>query len=120
MDRDRFIINLDVKHFSPEELMVKINDDFIEIHGKHNERQDEHGSVAREFYRKYKISGGVDPGAIAASLSADGVLTISTPRHLLELPQRMHECTCEHERITASLGSDAMNSCRPIHHNNDI
>uniref|UniRef100_A0A8C1NL65 Alpha-crystallin B chain n=1 Tax=Cyprinus carpio TaxID=7962 RepID=A0A8C1NL65_CYPCA len=39
MDRDRFVINLDVKHFSPDELMVKINDDFIEIHGKHDERQ---------------------------------------------------------------------------------
>uniref|UniRef100_A0A673JIN9 Alpha-crystallin B chain n=1 Tax=Sinocyclocheilus rhinocerous TaxID=307959 RepID=A0A673JIN9_9TELE len=70
---------------SPDELMVKINDDFIEIHGKHDERQDEHGTVAREFYRKYKIPADVDvdPGAITASLSSDGVLTICTPRHPL-------------------------------------
>ncbi|XP_016304494.1 alpha-crystallin B chain-like [Sinocyclocheilus anshuiensis] len=80
-----FIIKLDVKHYSPDELMVKINDDFIEIHGKHDERQDEHGTVAREFYRKYKIPDDVDvdPGAITASLSSDGVLTICTPRHPL-------------------------------------
>lgn len=30
---------LDVKHFSPEDLSVKIIDDFVEIHGKHSERQ---------------------------------------------------------------------------------
>ncbi|XP_056099174.1 crystallin, alpha B, a [Rhinichthys klamathensis goyatoka] len=39
MDRDRFVISLDVKHFSPDELTDKLNDDFIEIHGKHDERQ---------------------------------------------------------------------------------
>jgi len=39
MDRDRSAISLDVKHFSPDELTVKLNDDFIEIHGKHDERQ---------------------------------------------------------------------------------
>uniref|UniRef100_A0AAR2KSH0 Alpha-crystallin B chain n=1 Tax=Pygocentrus nattereri TaxID=42514 RepID=A0AAR2KSH0_PYGNA len=39
MDRDRFIINLDVKHFSPEELSVKVNDEYVEIHGKHEDRQ---------------------------------------------------------------------------------
>ncbi|XP_052473272.1 alpha-crystallin B chain-like [Carassius gibelio] len=94
MDRDRFVINLEVKHFSPDELMVKINDDFIEIHGKHDERQDEHGTVAREFYRKYKIPAGVDPGAITASLSSDGVLTICTPRHLLDIPERNISITC--------------------------
>jgi len=30
---------LDVKHFSPEDLTVKVIDDFVEIHGKHSERQ---------------------------------------------------------------------------------
>uniref|UniRef100_A0A671NSR4 Alpha-crystallin B chain n=1 Tax=Sinocyclocheilus anshuiensis TaxID=1608454 RepID=A0A671NSR4_9TELE len=92
-----FIIKLDVKHYSPDELMVKINDDFIEIHGKHDERQDEHGTVAREFYRKYKIPDDVDvdPGAITASLSSDGVLTICTPRHpLRKLTMRNISITC--------------------------
>ncbi|XP_073674555.1 alpha-crystallin B chain-like [Garra rufa] len=108
MDKDRFLINLDVKHFSPEELMVKINDAFIEIYGKHDERQDEHGSVAREFYRKYKIPDDVNTGAINAFLSADGVLTVSTPRHLVVLPQPEH--TCIHGRIRRPLIH-----CRPIH-----
>nr|XP_009930989.1 PREDICTED: alpha-crystallin A chain [Opisthocomus hoazin] len=38
-DRDKFTIMLDVKHFSPEDLTVKVIDDFVEIHGKHSERQ---------------------------------------------------------------------------------
>ncbi|KAG8536260.1 hypothetical protein GDO81_026795, partial [Engystomops pustulosus] len=38
-DRERFTIYLDVKHFSPEDLTVKVLDDFVEIHGKHSERQ---------------------------------------------------------------------------------
>lgn len=28
-----------MKHFSPEDLTVKVQEDFVEIHGKHNERQ---------------------------------------------------------------------------------
>lgn len=39
MEKDRFSLNLDVKHFKPEELSVKINGDFIEIHAKHEDRQ---------------------------------------------------------------------------------
>jgi len=38
-DRDKFTVYLDVKHFSPEELNVKVTDDYVEIEGKHAERQ---------------------------------------------------------------------------------
>ncbi|MBN3319598.1 CRYAB protein, partial [Atractosteus spatula] len=88
LDKERFAIHLDVKHFSPEELSVKVNGDFIEIRGKHEDRQDEHGYVSREFHRKYRIPAGVEPGSITSSLSADGVLTISATRNLSEVPER--------------------------------
>jgi len=39
MEKDRFVIYLDVKHFSPEELSVHISDEFITIHAKHEDRQ---------------------------------------------------------------------------------
>nr|CAA72158.1 alpha-A-crystallin [Astyanax mexicanus] len=38
-DRDKFMVYLDVKHFSPEELNVKVAEDYVEIQGKHGERQ---------------------------------------------------------------------------------
>ncbi|XP_030648732.1 crystallin, alpha B, b [Chanos chanos] len=88
MEKDRFAINLDVKHFSPEELSVKISGDYIEIHAKHEERQDDHGFVSREFIRKYKVPSGVDPTSITSSLSSDGVLTVTAPRKLSDVPER--------------------------------
>jgi HSP20 family molecular chaperone IbpA len=38
-DRDKFSVFMDVKHFSPDELNVKVTDDYVEIQGKHGERQ---------------------------------------------------------------------------------
>ncbi|XP_035240411.1 crystallin, alpha B, a [Anguilla anguilla] len=96
LDKDRFVINLDVKHFSPEELKVKVNGEFIEIRGKHEDRQDEHGFIAREFVRKYKPPVGVDPGSITSSLSSTGVLTVSAPRKKVEVMERSIPIT--HER----------------------
>ncbi|NXI99762.1 CRYAA protein, partial [Psophia crepitans] len=79
-DREKFTIMLDVKHFSPEDLSVKIIDDFVEIHGKHSERQDDHGYISREFHRRYRLPANVDQAAITCSLSNDGMLTFSGPK----------------------------------------
>uniref|UniRef100_A0A8B9WZP3 SHSP domain-containing protein n=1 Tax=Bos mutus grunniens TaxID=30521 RepID=A0A8B9WZP3_BOSMU len=50
---DRWRVSLDVNHFAPEELTVKTKDGVVEITGKHEERQDEHGYISRCFTRKY-------------------------------------------------------------------
>ncbi|XP_019402655.1 PREDICTED: alpha-crystallin B chain isoform X1 [Crocodylus porosus] len=88
LDKDKFSVNLDVKHFSPEELQIKVLGDTVEIHGKHEERQDEHGYIAREFNRKYRVPSDVDPESITSSLSLDGVLTVNAPRRPTDLPER--------------------------------
>ncbi|XP_053124731.1 heat shock protein beta-6 isoform X2 [Hemicordylus capensis] len=79
MDKDKFSVLLDVKHFSPDELSVKVVGDHIEVHAKHEERPDEHGYISREFHRRYMIPKGVDPAAITSALSPDGVLSITAP-----------------------------------------
>ncbi|XP_004463507.1 alpha-crystallin A chain [Dasypus novemcinctus] len=79
-DRDRFVVLLDVRHFSPEDLAVKVQDGFVEIHGRHSERQDDHGYIAREFHRRYRLPPSVDQSALSCSLSADGMLTFSGPK----------------------------------------
>ncbi|XP_030636478.1 alpha-crystallin A chain [Chanos chanos] len=79
-DRDRFTIYLDVKHFSPEELNVKVADDYVEIHGKHGERQDDHGYISREFHRRYRLPANLDQSGITCTLSVDGLLTLCCPR----------------------------------------
>ncbi|XP_018559985.1 alpha-crystallin A chain [Lates calcarifer] len=79
-DRDKFTVYLDVKHFSPDELSVKVTDDYVEIQGKHGERQDDHGYISREFHRRYRLPSSVDQSAITCSLSADGLLTLTGPK----------------------------------------
>nr|XP_032799930.1 heat shock protein beta-1 [Petromyzon marinus]XP_032799931.1 heat shock protein beta-1 [Petromyzon marinus]XP_032799932.1 heat shock protein beta-1 [Petromyzon marinus]XP_032799933.1 heat shock protein beta-1 [Petromyzon marinus] len=73
---DRWRVSLDVNHFSPEELVVKTAGGYVEISGKHEERQDEHGFVARCFTRKYMLPPNIEADHVVSSLSADGVLTV--------------------------------------------
>ncbi|XP_067849497.1 alpha-crystallin A chain isoform X2 [Heptranchias perlo] len=80
-EKDRFLINLNVKHFSPDELSVKIIDDFVEIHGKHAERQEDHGRVSREFHRTYRLPSNVDQSSLSCSLSPEGMLTLCGPKN---------------------------------------
>lgn len=47
MDRDRFVVILDVRHYSPDELTVKANDDYIEVHAK----RDEEGQVTKQVFK---------------------------------------------------------------------
>ncbi|KAI7813114.1 heat shock protein 67B1 [Triplophysa rosa] len=72
-------ISLDVNHFAPSEITVKIQDGFLDIAGKHEERQDEHGYIARSFTRKYNVPVGVDAEKIQTFVSADGILTVEGP-----------------------------------------
>nr|AMA22412.1 heat shock protein beta-1 [Clarias batrachus] len=77
--QDNWKVNLDVKHFAPEELTVKTKDGVVEIIGNHEERRDEHGYISRSFTRKYTLPPGADAEKITSSLSPEGVLTVETP-----------------------------------------
>uniref|UniRef100_A0A2K5F147 Heat shock protein beta-1 n=1 Tax=Aotus nancymaae TaxID=37293 RepID=A0A2K5F147_AOTNA len=76
---DRWRVSLDVNHFAPEELTVKTKDGVVEITGKNEERQDEHGFISRCFTRKYTLPPGVDPTQVSSSLSPEGTLTVEAP-----------------------------------------
>ncbi|XP_021104842.1 alpha-crystallin B chain-like [Heterocephalus glaber] len=103
MEKGRFSVNLDVKHFSPEELKVKVLGDVTEVHGKHEQCQDEHGFISREFHRKYRIPTDVDPLTITSFLSSDGVLTVNGPRKQVSGPERTIPIICEEKpAVTAA------------------
>ncbi|XP_038647295.1 heat shock protein beta-1 [Scyliorhinus canicula] len=72
-------ISLDVKHFTPEELQVKIQEGYLEISGSHKERQDQHGFISRNFTRKYKFPPDVDTLLVTSSLTPDGILIVEAP-----------------------------------------
>jgi crystallin alpha B len=76
-------VNLDVQQFKPDELTVKTLNNFIVVEGKHEERQDEHGFISRQFQRRYKLPNDIEPDTVVSHLSSDGVLTISAPKKAL-------------------------------------
>ncbi|XP_036393957.1 heat shock protein beta-6 [Megalops cyprinoides] len=78
-DRGGFTVHVDVKHFSPDELLVKVAGDFVEVHGKHEQRKDGPGMVSRQFNRRYRIPEGVDVAALESAVSPEGILVISAP-----------------------------------------
>ncbi|CAG4958346.1 unnamed protein product [Parnassius apollo] len=87
-DKNKFQINLDVQHFAPEEITVKTSDGYVVVEGKHEEKQDEHGWVSRQFTRRYALPESCSVDAVQSRLSSDGVLTIIAP---LERPQASNE-----------------------------
>lgn len=80
MEKDKFQINLDVQHFSPEEITVKTSDGYVIIEAKHEEKKDEHGFISRQFVRRYALPDGAESENIVSELSSDGILTVSAPR----------------------------------------
>ncbi|XP_015609637.1 protein lethal(2)essential for life [Cephus cinctus] len=79
-NKDQFEVVLDVQQFAPEEINVKVVDKYVVVEAKHEEKQDEHGWVSRQFVRKYLIPEQCDIEQVTSKLSVDGVLTIVAPR----------------------------------------
>lgn len=74
--QSRWTVSLDVNHFAPSEVTVRTHGGFLEIEGKHDERQDDHGYISRCFLRKYKLPAGIEAESIRSFVTGDGVLTI--------------------------------------------
>lgn len=82
-DKDKFQVKLDVQNFKPEEITVKtVGNNCIEIEGKH-ERQDEKGSISRQFIRRFVLPKGHELNDVTTSLSSDGLLTVTAPKKIL-------------------------------------
>ena len=77
--KDGFQVCVDVQQFNPNEITVKTVDNFIMVEGKHEEREDEHGYISRQFSRRYTMPKEYDSNAVTSYLSSDGVLTIKAP-----------------------------------------
>ncbi|XP_014474156.1 PREDICTED: protein lethal(2)essential for life-like [Dinoponera quadriceps] len=77
--KNNFQVSLDVQEFKPDEINVKLKNNFIIVEGKH-EGKDEHGTISRHFVRKYMVPEQCDPEKVTSTLSSDGVLTINVPR----------------------------------------
>nr|QIB84797.1 HSP23.1 [Nilaparvata lugens] len=79
-DKHNFKVNLDVQQFKPEEISVKLTGNDLIIEGKHEERQDKHGFVSRQFTRRYTLPENVDLEKLESKLSSDGILSLVAPK----------------------------------------
>ncbi|KAL3221161.1 hypothetical protein MRX96_029502 [Rhipicephalus microplus] len=78
---DKFAIRVDTRHFTPEEISVKTQDNSVVIHGKHEEKSDDRGCyVKREFTRRYVLPEDVDPETVKCHLQPNGMLALEAPR----------------------------------------
>ena len=85
-DKDKFQVMLNVSHFKPNEVEVKVVDNSVVIHGKHEEKTDEHGFIQREFTRRYMLPEGTEAETLKSSWSPNGVLTIEASKKAIEAP----------------------------------
>ncbi|XP_077457105.1 heat shock protein beta-8 [Stigmatopora argus] len=77
---------VNVHSFKADELNIKTREGFVEVSGKHEEKQEEGGIVTKNFTKKIQIPTDVDPLTVFASLSPEGVLIIEarqTPPYYL-------------------------------------
>ena len=54
-DSNVFEVKIDVQHYSPEELNVTLQENKLTITGKHEQKQDEHGYISRQFHREFDV-----------------------------------------------------------------
>ena len=50
-----FEVKIDVQHYEHGQLSVTISDSKLIIKGQHEMKEDEHGSISRQFHREYDI-----------------------------------------------------------------
>lgn len=69
-----------MQQFKPEDIGVKIVDNYLIVEGKHEEKEDKHGFISRQFTRRYKLPDNVKQEEIKSTISSDGILSITAPK----------------------------------------
>merc|ERR1711892_1125863 len=86
-EKGKWQISIDVQHFSPKELSIRTVDNVLWVEGRHEEKEDEHGCVTRQFTRKYSIPPDYQPESVISAVSKDGILTVTADKKPLEPPK---------------------------------
>lgn len=81
-DQNKFAVNLDCKQFKPDEVNVTVDEqnNQLLIHGRHEERSDDHGHISREFKRRYALPKETQLDKINCNWDNNGVLSIEVPK----------------------------------------
>merc|ERR1712038_428875 len=83
---DKFMIQLELPGFAPEDFGLKTKDDIIIIEASHNTKTDDGSTDTRKFTKEFKMPSGVATDQLGSTYSGAGILTISAPR-AIEAPE---------------------------------
>lgn len=103
--KDGFQVSLNVEHFEPNEINVKVIDNSVLVEAKHEERAESGESyVSRHFTKRYVLSDEFNIKDIVSTLSSDGILTVRVPPKEID-PKNARNIHIEHTGAPArSLG----------------
>jgi len=79
---DKFMIQLELPGFLPEDFSLKTKDDIILLEACHEGKACEGESTSRKFTKELKVPEGVCKDQLQSTYSSEGILTISAPRQL--------------------------------------
>lgn len=77
---DKFMIQLELPGFAPEDFSLKTKDDIVIIEAVHDAKTEDGSSDTRKFTKEFKMPAGVVTEKLASTYSGTGILTISAPR----------------------------------------
>lgn len=83
MGKDGFEVNLNVKNFKPEEVIVQTVDDCIIVEAK-CERKNDHELVSSQYRQRFELPEGCRSDNVTSTMSSDGILTIKCPKTPIE------------------------------------
>ena len=80
VQNNRYNVNLDVRHFDPSEISVKVEDNSIKVSGK-REKKSEDGKhyEFREYQQHFTVPDNVNVEELKSQLDQKGILRIEAP-----------------------------------------
>lgn len=77
---DKFMIQLELPGFSPEDFGLKTKDDIIIVEAVHEAKNEDGSTDSRKFTKEFKMPAGVVTEQLSSTYSGSGILTVSAPR----------------------------------------
>merc|ERR1711884_620776 len=78
---DKFMVQLELPGFNPEDFSLKTKDNVIVLEAVHEGKSDGE-STSRKFVKEFKVPEGVIQDQLQSSYSSEGILTIHAPRKI--------------------------------------